>query len=55
MAALRRCDAVFWLADWQQSKGARAEHIDAEARGKVMLYTLAQVQTYITVCRGVAR
>jgi hypothetical protein len=55
MAALRRCDAVFWLPNWQQSKGARAEHLDAEARGKVMLYTLAQAQAYITVCLGVTR
>lgn len=55
MAALRRCDAVFWLPDWRESKGARAEHEDALRCRKVMLYSMAEARGYITFCLGSTR
>lgn len=35
---LRRCDAVFMLRGWRDSRGATAEHEEAVARGLEILY-----------------
>lgn len=39
-AMLRACDAVMFLPDWHQSRGARIERQWAEKMGKVILYRL---------------
>lgn len=38
LAALTICDAVYMLDGWQHSKGARAEHDYAKARGTAIFY-----------------
>ena len=38
IAAVRECDAVYMLAGWGQSKGARAERAVAEWLGKEIIY-----------------
>ena len=47
LAALRRCDAVFFLRGWVLSSGARGEHIEAQRRGKVLLFDLLQAGIYV--------
>lgn len=39
-AMLRACDAVMFLPDWHQSRGAGIEWLWAEKLGKVILYRL---------------
>lgn len=47
LAAMRRCDAVYFLPDWHTSSGARGEHRDATSRGMVMLYSLREAEGFI--------
>jgi len=55
LAALRRCDAVFFLPVWALSRGARGEHEDALRRGKVLLFGMDEARAYIARRLGVKR
>jgi hypothetical protein len=35
---LLRCDAIYMLSDWQQSRGARVEHVVAKELGIEIIY-----------------
>ena len=52
LAALRRCDAVYFLPAWALSKGARGEHEEALRRGKVLLFSMAEAGKYIVARLG---
>lgn len=41
-AAITVCDAVYMLADWHESEGAKAEHKFALDHGKKIIYQAAE-------------
>lgn len=41
-AAIAVCDAVYMLADWHESEGAKAEHKFALDHGKEIIYQTAE-------------
>jgi len=54
LAALRRCDAAFFLPEWRLSPGARGEHEEAGRRGIVLLFSMDEAHKYILWCLGQA-
>ena len=45
---LRRCDAIYLLPNWHDSKGAKAEKAEAKRLGKPIFYTLAEVAGWLS-------
>jgi Domain of unknown function (DUF4406) len=50
---LRRCDAIFMLPDWQQSKGARIEWEKAKDASMPIFETLAELQSWMAAVQPV--
>jgi hypothetical protein len=44
---MRRCDAVFFIPDWQYSKGAKEEHDCATRLGMDRVYALNEVNALV--------
>lgn len=47
LAAMRRCDAVFFLRYWYLSSGARGEHEEAKQRRMVLLFDMLDAGKWI--------
>ena len=42
LCELMRCDAIYFLPGWEESKGARLEHMYSIAAGMKILYTIPE-------------
>ena len=47
LEVLCRCNAVFMLPNWKDSKGATAEHEQAKKLGMKILYSLEEAAAYL--------
>jgi hypothetical protein len=47
LEVLSRCNAIFMLPNWKDSKGATAEHAWAKDHGMKILYGLGEVAAYL--------
>lgn len=47
MAAMRKCDAVIFTPDYENSSGALLEEIDAIKRKQLRLYSIGQLKAWL--------